>query len=106
MADPRSPTDPPRAGAAARHQSEPPRALALVVGRRRAQILIALKTARTSGEVAAAAGIASSTASEHLHELALAGVVDRRRAGRFVYYTLSETGRHLVDELSAPRPRH
>jgi DNA-binding MarR family transcriptional regulator len=76
-----------------------------LVGQRRAQLLEALRTAKTTREAAAAADIALSTASEHLGELALAKVVDRRRSGRFVYYVLNETGRRLVDELSPPRPR-
>jgi len=46
------------------------------------------------------------TASEYLHELVLARIVDRFRSGRFVYYVLNETGQLLVDELSDARPRH
>jgi hypothetical protein len=45
-----------------------------------------------------------STASEHLHELALARVVHRFRSGRFVYYVLSDIGQWLVDELEDPPP--
>lgn len=73
-----------------------------LVGRRRARMLEALRTAKTTGETAAAAGIALSTASEHLHELVQAKVVNRYRSGRFVYYVLSEIGRRLVDELATP----
>ena len=80
-----------------------PSPLARIVGQRRAHILEALRTAKTTGEVATAAGIAVSTASEHLHELVLAQVVDRFRSGRFVYYVLNDSGRWLVDELAAPR---
>jgi DNA-binding transcriptional ArsR family regulator len=64
-----------------------------------------LRTAKTTGEAAVAADIAPSTASEHLHELAMAKVVDRFRSGRFVYYVLSATGKRLVDELAGARSR-
>jgi hypothetical protein len=74
-------------------------ALARLVGARRATILEALQTPKTTPEAAQASGIAASTASAHLHELTLARVLERRRSGRFVYYVLSETGKRLVDEL-------
>jgi DNA-binding MarR family transcriptional regulator len=80
-----------------------PTPLARLVGQRRARILEALREAKTTGQTADSTGIAISTASEHLHELVLARVVERQRSGRFVYYVLSEFGQRLVNEL-APRP--
>jgi DNA-binding transcriptional ArsR family regulator len=77
----------------------PRTALSRLVGERRARILETLRTAKTTGDVAEAAGIAESTASEHLHELVLAQVVKRFRSGRFVYYALTKVGELLVDEL-------
>jgi len=74
--------------------------LACLVGRRRAHLLEALRTAKTTAEAAAISGIATSTASEHLHDLVRAGVVRRSRSGRFVYYALTELGQRLLDELS------
>jgi DNA-binding transcriptional ArsR family regulator len=77
-------------------------ALARLVGQTRAVVLEALREPKTTLEVAAAARIAPSTASEHLTELAAARVVRRVRSGRFVHYLLNETGRRLVDDLSDP----
>jgi predicted ArsR family transcriptional regulator len=79
--------------------------LTRLVGLRRARILEGLRTAKTVGEAAAAAEIAVITASEHLHELSLARVVERVRSARFLSYALSETGRRLVDELGRPPAR-
>ena len=83
-----------------------PSALARLVGTRRARILEALRTAKTTAEAAAAADIAMSTASEHLHELARAQVVERFRSGRSVYYALTPTGEALVEELSSRSAEH
>jgi DNA-binding transcriptional ArsR family regulator len=80
-------------------------ALSRLVGPRRARILEALSAPKTTGETAAAVGIAPSTASEHLHELNLARVVVRARRGKRVYYVLSPIGRRLVEELGAPSQR-
>src|ERR1051326_8744143 len=76
-----------------------PTALELLIGERRARILESLTTPKTTGETAAAAGIALSTASEHLHDLTVAGVVALSRSGRSVTYVLTDTGRRLVDEF-------
>lgn len=75
--------------------------LAFLVGERRALILDMLRTAKkTTGETAEGASIAVSTASEHLHDLVRAGVIERAREGRYVYYTLTEIGQRLVDDLA------
>jgi len=80
-------------------------ALARLVGTRRARILKTLTTPKTTEQAATAAGIARSTASEHLHQLALARVVHRFRRGRFVYYVLNSLGQRLVEELNTPVQR-
>ncbi|MFI6423818.1 ArsR/SmtB family transcription factor [Promicromonospora sp. NPDC050880] len=46
-------------------------------------------TSRPAGELAAAAGVSASTASEHLTVLADAGLVTARTQGRHRYYTLA-----------------
>lgn len=74
--------------------------LATVVGRARARVLSALRTARTTEEVADDLGSATSTISEHLNALANAGLATRRRERRVVYYELSERGRRLFELLS------
>jgi len=70
--------------------------MATVLGRARARVLLALRQARTTEQVAEEIGAANSTASEHLNALANAGLATRRREQRLVYYELSERGRRLV----------
>ena len=48
---------------------------------------------RSSGEIAKALGLSASTTSEHLSQLAAAGLVLSRREGHTVYYRLSN---HLL----------
>ena len=69
---------------------------ARVVGRTRARVLAAVRNPQTTVQVATRIGCATSTASEHLTDLHRAGLVVRRREGRYVYYELSERGRHLL----------
>ena len=73
--------------------------LRLLIGSTRAAIIGALRTPSTTPEVAAATGIAPSTASEHLTALAEIGVVDRRRRGRRVHYVLNDRGEAILDAL-------
>ena len=60
-----------------------------------ARFLLALRTRQTTSSVALATGIAASTASKHLTDLARANVVLRSRSGRHVYNVLSESGEQL-----------
>ncbi|MFE9692854.1 ArsR family transcriptional regulator [Micromonospora sp. NPDC005806] len=70
--------------------------LAVLVGRRRAQVLRALARPATTAGLAATLGLAPSTVSEHLAALLAAGVVHRRRVGRRVLYGLEPAGLALV----------
>jgi DNA-binding transcriptional ArsR family regulator len=70
--------------------------LAAVLSRARARVLLALRQARTTEQVAEEIGAANSTASEHLNALAKARLATRRREQRLVYYELSERGRRLL----------
>jgi DNA-binding transcriptional ArsR family regulator len=73
--------------------------LAAVLGQARARVLVALRQARTTHEVATHTGVHSTT-SEHLNALAKASLATRRRTQRFVYYELSERGRRLLELLT------
>ncbi|GAB2739071.1 winged helix-turn-helix domain-containing protein [Amycolatopsis magusensis] len=78
----------------------------------RAAFCLALLDGRawTAGELAAHAGVAPSTASEHLHRLVEGGLLVQRRQGRHRYVQLAgpETARlleDLVGYLGPPRAR-
>jgi DNA-binding transcriptional ArsR family regulator len=75
--------------------SEEPR-LELLLGAGRATVLRALAQPATTTELAARLSYAPSTVSAHLDVLARAGLVDRHRVRRSVFYGLNETGRSLV----------
>jgi DNA-binding transcriptional ArsR family regulator len=66
-------------------------------------VLEALAEPHTTTSLAAALGIARSTASEHLSELARTGLVDRARQGREVYSLLNLQGRSLLALFAANR---
>jgi DNA-binding transcriptional LysR family regulator len=87
-------------------RARPSSALTAIVGRTRARILVALDEPLSTTEVAAAASIAVSTASEHLTALARAGLLEHARFGRSVKYALSDRGRLMLsvsgDFVSAP----
>ncbi|HEX7120087.1 MAG TPA: DUF5937 family protein [Longimicrobiales bacterium] len=80
-------------------------ALELLLGRGRARVMRELSAPTTTGEVARRLGFTTSAASQHLTALARAGVIERTRVGRRVYYTLSARGRSLVELLDGgPTP--
>ncbi|MCR8670294.1 winged helix-turn-helix domain-containing protein [Agrococcus sp. HG114] len=66
-----------------------PSSLGPLLGETRAGLLAALSLPSTTASLARAAGIAPSTASEHLRTLADAGLVTRSRRGRLVLYARS-----------------
>jgi DNA-binding transcriptional ArsR family regulator len=70
--------------------------LDLLLGPGRATVLRALQHPATTTELAGRLSYAPSTVSAHLDVLARAGLVDRHRVRRSVYYGLNETGRSLV----------
>ncbi|WP_219419750.1 ArsR/SmtB family transcription factor [Pseudonocardia nigra] len=81
---------------------------ALLADRTRAQICVALLDGRawTAGELAALAGVAPSTASEHLGRLVAGGLLVERRQGRHRYVQLaSPEVAQLVENLVHPPRR-
>jgi DNA-binding transcriptional ArsR family regulator len=70
--------------------------LDLLLGAGRATVLRALEQPATTTELALRLSYAPSTVSAHLDVLARAGLVDRHRVRRSVFYALNETGRSLV----------
>lgn len=86
------------------------RAASVLSDTSRATMLLILLDGRawTATELAAHAGIARSTASEHLHVLVDSGLVVERRAGRHRYLSLADSrAAALVESLSlstAPSP--
>ncbi|MFF8377457.1 ArsR/SmtB family transcription factor [Streptomyces sp. NPDC015661] len=77
---------------------------ALFADESRAAFLLALLDGRawTAGELARHAGVAPSTASEHLGKLVAGGVLAEERQGRHRYVRLADPGvAHLVEDLAA-----
>ncbi|MEU8542866.1 winged helix-turn-helix domain-containing protein [Streptomyces sp. NPDC048717] len=77
---------------------------ALFADETRAAFLLALLDGRawTAGELARHAGVAASTASEHLGKLVAGGVLAQERQGRHRYVRLADPGvAHLVEDLAA-----
>jgi DNA-binding transcriptional ArsR family regulator len=83
---------------------------ALLADETRAAMCLALLDGRawTAGELATHAGVAPSTATEHLHRLIGGGLLVERRQGRHRYVQLAGPSvAHLIEDLSArtaPRP--
>ena len=76
-------------------EADDPR-LDLLLGAGRATVLRALVQPATTTELAQRLSYAPSTVSAHLDIIARAGLVDRRRVRRSVFYGLNETGHSLV----------
>ena len=74
--------------------------LDLLLGHGRAAVLRALERPATTTELARRLRYAPSTVSAHLDVLARAGLVDRHRVRRSVFYGLNETGTSLVALLA------
>ena len=77
---------------------------ALIGDPARANILYALKSDEviSAGSLAEIAGVAHSTASEHLAKLAAAGLVQVRKDGRNRYYQLSsETAAEILENIES-----
>jgi DNA-binding transcriptional ArsR family regulator len=78
-----------------------PDALARLLGRNRAAVLIALDCPRSTTELAGLLGVTSGGISQQLTVLAEAGLVNRRRVRRHVLYLRTCDGDALVDAASA-----
>ncbi|WP_250005966.1 helix-turn-helix transcriptional regulator [Actinoplanes sp. M2I2] len=82
----------------------------LLADETRAAVCLALLDGRawTAGELARHAGVAPSTATEHLHRLVAGGLLVERRQGRHRYVQLAdESAAQLIEDLAArlePRP--
>jgi DNA-binding transcriptional ArsR family regulator len=76
-------------------EADDPR-LDLLLGSGRATVLRALEQPATTTALATRLSYAPSTVSAHLDVLARAGLIDRHRVRRSVFYGLNETGRSLV----------
>jgi hypothetical protein len=77
-------------------RAAPPRALAALLGPRRASVLTALEAPRSTTELARALELSPGSVSQHLSVLREAGLVHAHRAGRSVLYARSDTGEALV----------
>src|SRR4249920_754925 len=80
------------------------RLAALLADPTRAGMCLALMDGRawTAGELATAAGVARSTASEHLDQLVAGGLLAEERQGRHRYLRLASPGvAQLVEDLAA-----
>ncbi|GAA2792518.1 ArsR/SmtB family transcription factor [Crossiella cryophila] len=78
----------------------PPEALAGVLGRSRATLLLALGDPLSTTDLARRTGLTAGGVSQHLGALSAAGLVTGHRLGRQVKYTRTRVGELLV---SAPR---
>ena len=78
--------------------------LGRLIGRRRAVILAEVRSRPSLDELACAADIAKSTASEHLTTLITTGLVERHRDGRLFRYQLTENGLALLELLGDRHP--
>lgn len=75
---------------------------ALLADETRASFCLALLDGRawTAGELARYAGVAASTASEHLGKLVGGGLLTEERQGRHRYVRLADPAAHLVEDLA------
>lgn len=85
-------------GAAWEHQSRPTpsRTLRELLGETRAALLMDLDAAHTTADIASRHGLAASTVSYHLTILYQAGLLERRREGKYVWYERSQFGTTLA----------
>ncbi len=88
-------------------RTPPPAALAALLGRRRASVLGALHSPRSTTELARALELSPGSVSQHLSVLRDAGVVNAHRVGRVVLYARAPTGdaRRCKSPEDAHRPR-
>ncbi|MFD7164679.1 ArsR/SmtB family transcription factor [Streptomyces violascens] len=89
----------PARGVATLWETRPPRhagALASLVGRPKAALLLALAGPASTTELARRLGVTASAVSHHLAVLHRTGLVGRARAGRVVLYARTELGEQLA----------
>ena len=78
-------------------QTSQPRDLAGLLGHTRAAVLRALRTPRSTTELAACVGTSAPSASEHATALRASGLVQTVRRGRGVNHSLTPLGRSLLN---------
>jgi DNA-binding transcriptional ArsR family regulator len=71
-------------------------ALSRVIGRSRADLLLALDVPRTGSQLAAVLGLSAAAISEHISALRDAGLVSTHRDGRHVIACRTTLGNHLL----------
>jgi len=81
----------------------PPEALAALLGRSRAAVLLALDRPSTTTDLARARGLSAGGASQHLAVLRDAGLVRSHRTGRSVLYLRTAAGDDLLDAVISRR---
>ena len=74
-------------------------ALSVLLSHRRADLVRALRTPTTPGDLARVLGVTSSAVSQQLAQLAAAGLVVRNQFGRKAYYQLTADGLALLGLL-------
>lgn len=92
----------PCAGVLAGIGHEPaPAALAALIGPGRARVLALLNTPKSTTQLVALTGLGLGSVGRHLKIMLDAGLVQRRRAGRSVLYSRTQSGDVLVDARPA-----
>ena len=81
----------------------PPEALAALLGRSRAAVLLALDRPSTTTDLARARGLSAGGVSQHLAVLRDAGLVRSHRTGRSVLYLRTAAGDDLLDAVISRR---
>ena len=79
----------------------PPDALAKLLGRNRAAVLLALDSPRSTSELAGLLGVTGGGVSQQLSVLTQAGLVTRQRVRRHVLYLRTSGGDTLVHVTSS-----
>ncbi|WP_146321346.1 ArsR/SmtB family transcription factor [Leekyejoonella antrihumi] len=78
--------------------------VARLLGHRRAQIAVTLRTPATPSQLAALLDVSLGTVSAHLATLRDAGVIASWRSGRAVYYELTDVGDELAKLVTGTCP--
>jgi len=82
---------------------EPPgRALAALIGARRASVLVLLESPCSTTDLARRLGVGPASVSQHLTVLYGAGLIERQRVGRIVLYRRSAAGELLAECSGQP----
>jgi DNA-binding transcriptional ArsR family regulator len=89
--------DPARFHAGSPASWDPAAALASLLGKTRAQLLVATARGCTTTELGRHAGISTASASYHASILREAGLIETRREGTAVRHTLTELGANLMN---------